>query len=83
MKNLGQVKNSKDIVTKKYTDDGLNKKADSEHRHDNATSVMDGFMSSSNFSKLLGIQENATRVIVDNDFDENSTNALENKKITH
>ena len=83
MKNLGQVKNSKDIVTKKYTDDGLNKKADSEHRHDNATSVMDGFMSSSNFSKLLGIQENATRVIVDNDFDENSTNALENKKITN
>ena len=83
MKNLGQVKNSKDIVTKKYTDDGLNKKANSDHRHDNASSIMDGFMSSSNFSKLLGIQENATRVIVDNDFDKNSTNALENKKITN
>lgn len=83
MKNLGQVKNNKDIVTKQYTDDGLDKKANTDHIHDKANESMDGFMSADDKKKLNTIEKGATKVIVDTDFDENSTNALQNKKITN
>ena len=83
MKNLGQVKNNKDIVTKQYTDDGLNKKANADHGHDKANESMDGFMSAEDKKKLSTIEKGATKVIVDKDFDENSNNALVNKKITN
>ena len=67
MKNLGQIKNNKDIVTKQYTDDGLNKKANADHGHDKANESMDGFMSAEDKKKLSTIEKGATKVIVDKD----------------
>ena len=64
---LGQVKNNKDIVTKQYTDDGLNKKANADHGHDKANESMDGFMSAEDKKKLSTIEKGATKVIVDDD----------------
>ena len=81
MKNLGQVKNNKDIVTKQYTDDGLDKKANTDHIHDKANESMDGFMSAEDKKKLNTIEKGATKVIVDDDFDENS-NYIGNSKYT-
>ena len=49
--------------TKKQVDDKLEDKADADHRHDNATTEADGFISKEDKAKLNGIASQANKYI--------------------
>ncbi len=51
------------------------------HTHENATSLINGFMTSSMFNKLYNIEDQANRIIVDSILSSSSTNPLQNKVI--
>lgn len=61
----------------------LGNKANSVHSHTTATDTSDGFMSSSDKSKLDTIAENATYVIVDTSLSATSTNAIQNSVVAN
>lgn len=70
-----------DAFTKTEVNSALSKKSDSGHGHDAATTSANGFMTSAMVTKLNGITDNATRVIVDSNLSATSTNAIENKAV--
>lgn len=70
-----------DAYTKTEMDSALSKKSDSSHGHNAATTSANGFMTSAMVTKLNGITDNATRVIVDSSLSATSTNAIENKAV--
>ena len=51
--------NTTQIATTAFVQTAVSGKSDSNHRHDNATTTTDGFMSSTDKTKLDGIAENA------------------------
>ncbi len=52
---------SQSVATKDYVDEGLAKKADSDHTHAAATTAAAGYMSAADKSKLDGIAEGANK----------------------
>ncbi len=75
--------NIEDYYTSNEIDGLLTGKAEDNHRHDNANSSRDGFMSSSAYSKLNGIATGATKVLVDDDLSTTSNNPVENQIVTN
>lgn len=57
-------------------------KSDSGHGHDAATTTTSGFMTAAMVTKLNGIEEGATKTVVDATLDKTSTNAVQNKVVT-
>lgn len=59
----------------------LSGKANSTHNHNNATTSANGFMSSTDKSKLDGIATGANKTVVDTALSSSSTNPVQNKVI--
>lgn len=59
----------------------LANKSDKDHRHDNATQTVDGFMSADDKKKMDGIEQGANKTIVDSALSSTSTNPLQNSTI--
>ena len=60
----------------------LNEKADKGHGHDNATDVLDGFMSMEDKAKLDTVEWYANHIDVDDNLNTTSTNPVQNKLVT-
>lgn len=74
---VGTPTGDNDAATKKYVDEGLAKKASTEV----ASQTANGLMSAEDKVKLDGIEDGATRVIVDNAMSDTSTNPVQNKAV--
>lgn len=61
----------------------LQGKANTSHTHNEASASAAGFMSTTMFNKLKNIEENATKITVDDRLSENSTNPVQNKVINN
>ena len=61
----------------------LDGKSDTAHTHSAATTSANGFMSSTDKSKLDGIANGATKIVVDSALNSSSTNPVQNKIVTN
>ena len=59
----------------------LGKKSNTEHTHDVASSTTNGFMSSTDFTKLSGIEDGANKTIIDAEINNSSENPVQNKAV--
>lgn len=75
--------NIDDYYTKSDIDIELNKKSDTNHTHNNATTTTNGFLSTTDKIKLDGISEGANKTIIDTSLSTTSTNPVQNKVINN
>lgn len=73
--------NINDYYTKGETDNKLSLKAEVNHGHNNATTLLDGFLSYTDKLKLDGIEENANKTTIDSSLSSSSTNPVQNKVV--
>ena len=59
----------------------LANKSDKDHRHDNVTQTVDGFMSADDKKKLDTVEQGANKIIIDSTLSSTSGNPLANKTI--
>ena len=74
---VGTPTGDNDAATKKYVDEGLSKKAGTA----TATQFTSGLMSASDKVKLDGVEDGATKTIVDDAMSGTSTNPVQNKVV--